>query len=237
MQAKGRQFGRTWRRRGWGTHVYMHCIAKTLLTELHLAILVPRFCVYVTFPPTAQPPSPSLSCSASLRRHLRLSFTRSEIRRVSTYAKSYSIRLREIPYDGGELMARLMAWGAVGRWMSGGGTERTGDERDGAGFQESENGIPESLILLVNKCLGDSLLVHSYRPSFVSRRHCVLRFYLVFRSNGFWGPSRVASRVPHIPSPPSLFLVFSRIRDFLAFFKLRPCLKKCENFDVTDDLW
>lgn len=23
------------------THVYMHCIAKTLLTELHLAILVP----------------------------------------------------------------------------------------------------------------------------------------------------------------------------------------------------
>ena len=24
-----------------GTHVYMHCIAKTLLTELHLAILVP----------------------------------------------------------------------------------------------------------------------------------------------------------------------------------------------------
>lgn len=93
-------------------------------------------------------------------------------------------------------------------WMSGGGAGAgVGDgrrERDGAGFQESENGIPESLILLVNKCLGDSLLVHSYRPSFVSRRHCVLRFYLVFRSNGFWGPSRVASRVPHVPSRPSL---------------------------------
>lgn len=113
--------------------------------------------------------------------------------------------------------------------MSGGGAE---DERDGAGFQESENGIPESLILLVNKCLGDSLLVHSYRPSFVSRRHCVLRFYLVFRSNGFWGPSRVASRVPFF-----LFLFFSRIRDFLASFERRSCLKICDNLDAANDLW
>jgi len=90
--------------------------------------------------------------------------------------------------------------GVVGGWWGEGEGEgwrvdgrvdgRGGAERDGAGFLESENGIPESLILLVNKCLGDSLLVHSYRPSFVSRRHCVLRFYLVFRSNGFWGPSR-----------------------------------------------
>lgn len=81
--------------------------------------------------------------------------------------------------------------------------------RTGDGFQESENGIPESLILLVNKCLGDSLLVHSYRPSFVSRRHCVLRFYLVFRSNGFWGPSRVASRVSRVTSFSLLSLSLS----------------------------
>jgi len=199
----------------------MHCIAKTLLTELHLAILVPLLCLR-NFPSF----SVILVLRLALCRHLRLPFTRSEMRRVSTYARSYSIRLRKIPYDGGELMARLMVWEAVGRWMSGEGGLRTRNERDGAGFQESENGIPESLILLVNKCLGDSLLVHSYRPSFVSRRHCVLRFYLVFRSNGFWGPSRVASRVPHVPSLP-LFLFFSRIRDFLASFKYRSCLKTC----------
>jgi len=50
---------------------------------------------------------------------------------VSTYAKSYSIRLREIPYDGGELMAKLMVWETVGRWMSGGGAEDAGRARWG----------------------------------------------------------------------------------------------------------
>lgn len=113
MQAKGRQFGRTWRRRGWGTHVYMHCIAKTLLTELHLAILVPLLCLrnspsaptFSVIPVLSLAPSPPPSLFHTLR----------DTGRVSTYAKSYSIRLREIPYDGGELMARLMVWEAVGR--------------------------------------------------------------------------------------------------------------------------
>lgn len=145
--------------------------------------------------------SPSLARRPAPSRSLSLS--RFEIRRVSTYAKSYSIRLRKIvPYDGGELMARVMGEGApvVGRERGGGETEGAKSERERAArwgwIPRVGNGIPESLILLVNKCLGDSLLVHSYRPSFVSRRHCVLRFYLVFRSNGFWGLSRVASRVP-----------------------------------------
>lgn len=130
---------------------------------------------------------------------------------MSTYAKSYSIRLRKIvPYDGGELMARVMEVEARvvgrGRGERDGGNENERERERGERERERAaqwgwiprvgNGIPESLILLVNKCLGDSLLVHSYRPSFVSRRHCVLRFYLVFRSNGFWGLSRVASRVP-----------------------------------------
>lgn len=115
----------------------------------------------------------------------------------------------------------------------GGGERGTG--RDGAGFQESENGIPESLILLVNKCLGDSLLVHSYRPSFVSRRHCVLRFYLVFRSNGFWGPSRVASRVSRVTSFFPLFLSLSLDpQTFLAPFEYRSPLESCS--DAVNDL-
>lgn len=42
---------------------------------------------------------------------------------MSTYAKSYSIRLWKIPYDdGGELMAEDDGVrGLVGRWMGGGG--------------------------------------------------------------------------------------------------------------------
>lgn len=75
---------------------------------------------------------------------------------MSTYAKSYSIRLRKIvPYDGGELMARVMGEGARvverGRGERGRGGEekreneseretegeRENEQRDGAGFQES----------------------------------------------------------------------------------------------------
>lgn len=72
---------------------------------------------------------------------------------MSTYAKSYSIRLRKIvPYDGGELMARVMEVEArvVGRGRGEremeetrmkekerGGRGRENEQRNGAGFQES----------------------------------------------------------------------------------------------------
>lgn len=157
---------RTWRRRGWGTHVYMHCIAKTLLTELHLAILVPLLCLR-NFSPSHPPANYLVSLSRSrpvslfrsrspsrtVATSLRLSFSRFEVRRVSTYAKSYSIRLRKIvPYDGGELMARVMEVEARvvgrGRGERDGGNEnererekggrgRENEQRNGAGFQES----------------------------------------------------------------------------------------------------
>lgn len=174
----------------------MHCIAKTLLTELHLAILVPLLCLR-NFPPTfllchSRAPPRSVATSVSLSHAPRYgACLRMRRATPSAFGRSHTM-----------VVSWWQGWWCEKRWADGWVAEgpRTGDERDGAGFQESENGIPESLILLVNKCLGDSLLVHSYRPSFVSRRHCVLRFYLVFRSNGFWGPSRVASRVPHVPS-------------------------------------
>lgn len=119
----------------------------------------------------------------------------------------------------------LMAWGD-GVGVAGRRTGRTKGPRGRGGPRArwgwiprvGENGIPESLILLVNKCLGDSLLVHSYRPSFVSRRHCVLRFYLVFRSNGFWGPSRAASRVSlGLPLSPVSSLSFFLLCAWFAF--------------------
>lgn len=74
---------------------------------------------------------------------------------MSTYAKSYSIRLRKIvPYDGGELMARVMEVEArvVGRGRGEreremeetrtkekerGERGRENEQRNGAGFQES----------------------------------------------------------------------------------------------------
>jgi len=121
----------------------MHCIAKTLLTELHLAILVPasvclRNCPApapaIRFPSSALPPPPppcrSFLSSALLRRHLRPSFLRYGIpgARVYAYARSRSIRLREIPArDGGELMARAGA--RAGGGMAG---RRTGRTEDGA---------------------------------------------------------------------------------------------------------
>lgn len=53
---------------------------------------------------------------------------------MSTYAKSYSIRLRKIvPYDGGELMARVMEVEA--RVVERGRGER---ERDGGNENERE---------------------------------------------------------------------------------------------------
>ncbi|KAK2580444.1 hypothetical protein KPH14_006187 [Odynerus spinipes] len=104
---------------------------------------------------------------------------------------------------------------------------------DGAGDSETWNGIPESLILLVNKCLGDSLLVHSYRPSFVSRRHCVLRFYLVFRSNGFSGlteqPGWNLSSISLSPPCP-LFHEISRYnRDTVTITRAGPILRQPRN--------
>jgi len=103
---RGRQFGRTWRRRGWGTHVYMHCIAKTLLTELHLAILVPASVCLRNCPAPA--PSSALSPPLPFLPLLRASPSPPPSLfpsllgipgRVSTYARSRSIRLREIPYE------------------------------------------------------------------------------------------------------------------------------------------
>lgn len=123
------------------THVYMHCIAKTLLTELHLAILVPLLCLCVTSSaPFPLPLRRSLLFSI-LRfcRHLRLSFT------LSLAPARYGARVCLRIYTRGatpsgfrkishttvvSLMARLMVWGkSAGRWM-GGARDREDEKRD-----------------------------------------------------------------------------------------------------------
>lgn len=192
----------------------MHCIAKTLLTELHLAILVPLLCLR-NFPLSLLLRfSPSLSfCRFPCSISFHFAYLPSLFYLLRDTARVYVCE--ELLHPPLEDPIRRRWWAdGWGWWCEGVGGPMDGWWRRGDGFQESENGIPESLILLVNKCLGDSLLVHSYRPSFVSRRHCVLRFYLVFRSNGFWGPSRVASRVSRVTSFSPFSLSFLSCRHF-----------------------
>lgn len=155
-----------------GTHVYMHCIAKTLLTELHLAILVPlsRLSFSRVYRWSSSPLMRFSLSSPNLRFSILSFFFSWRIihwRDEDSEQRRERRRRRRHCASSGIVGSR----GGVGKPMG----------------QDSEtwNGIPEFLILLVNKCLGDSLLVRSYRPSSVSRRHCVLRFHLVFRSNGF----------------------------------------------------
>lgn len=178
----------------------MHCIAKTLLTELHLAILVP------------------LS---------RLSFSR-VYRWSSSPLMRFSLSSPNLRFS---VLSFFFSWRII-RWRDEEGEQRRRrrhcascgivGSRGGVGKpmgQDSEtwNGIPEFLILLVNKCLGDSLLVRSYRPSSVSRRHCVLRFHLVFRSNGF--PWLTVDKVaPETLTPVSIYLLFSSLLYFFSLF-------------------
>ena len=201
----------------------MHCIAKTLLTELHLAILVPLSQLSLSLSLFLSP----FSKSASSRRHPSCAF-HSQLPTFDSLSLSLflslflsfsfiSSRTRSYDEDDEDEERRrrrrrrhCASSGVVG--SNGGVGKPMGQD------SETWNGIPEFLILLVNKCLGDSLLVRSYRPSFVSRRHCVLRFYLVFRSNGF--PWLTVDKVAR-----KLSLLFLFIFYFLFFPTFNPYLR------------
>lgn len=174
----------------------MHCIAKTLLTELHLAILVPLS--RLSFSRVYRWSSSPL---------MRFSLSSPNLR-FSILSFFFSRRIIHWRDEEGEQRRRrhCASSGIVG--SRGGVGKPMGQD------SETWNGIPEFLILLVNKCLGDSLLVRSYRPSSVSRRHCVLRFHLVFRSNGF--PWLTVDK--ETLTPVSIYLLFSSLPYLFLFF-------------------